>query len=88
MNNSWNLKGDASTYKKYDKGWANEEASKPAPEFRKPPAPVQRSGQMSGDNPMVTTNSYYDQKFGAGKQNIAKAMYSNPPMPKEKEIEM
>jgi hypothetical protein len=25
MNNSWNLKGDASTYQKYDKGWKNEE---------------------------------------------------------------
>jgi len=25
MNNSWNLKGDANTYKKYDKGWANED---------------------------------------------------------------
>ena len=36
MNNSWNLKGDASTYKKYDKGWANEEASKPQPVYRKP----------------------------------------------------
>jgi hypothetical protein len=28
MNNSWNLKGDANTYKKFDKGWANEDASK------------------------------------------------------------
>lgn len=26
MNNSWNIKGDANTYKKYDKGWANEDA--------------------------------------------------------------
>ncbi len=29
MNNSWNLKGDANTYKKYDKAWGNEEATKP-----------------------------------------------------------
>lgn len=36
MNNSWNLKGDASTYKKYDKGWSNEEA-KPKPQPRHPP---------------------------------------------------
>src|SRR3569833_2932186 len=28
MNNSWNLKGDAQTYQKYDKGWANEDAQK------------------------------------------------------------
>lgn len=25
INNSWNLKGDATTYKKYEKGWANKE---------------------------------------------------------------
>jgi hypothetical protein len=25
MNNSWNIKGDAQTYKKYDKGWKAEE---------------------------------------------------------------
>jgi len=30
MNNSWNLKEDANTYKKYEKGWANEDAQKPA----------------------------------------------------------
>jgi len=29
MNNSWNLKGDATPYQKYEKGWANEEAQKP-----------------------------------------------------------
>jgi len=23
MNNSWNLSGDANTYKKHDKAWAN-----------------------------------------------------------------
>ena len=26
MNNSWNLKGDATPYQKYEKGWANEDA--------------------------------------------------------------
>jgi hypothetical protein len=37
MNNSWNLRGDASPYKKYEKGWANEEAQKPKPvEWLKP----------------------------------------------------
>jgi hypothetical protein len=28
MNNSWNLKEDANTYKKFDKAWANEEPKK------------------------------------------------------------
>lgn len=23
MNNSWNISGDSTTYKKYDKGWTN-----------------------------------------------------------------
>lgn len=39
MNNSWNLKGDAQTYAKYDKGWANE-APKQKTEWRVPPQPV------------------------------------------------
>lgn len=29
MNNAWNLKGDAATYQKFKKGWANEEADSP-----------------------------------------------------------
>lgn len=37
MNNSWNLKGDAQTYKKYEKGWGNEEATaKPKVDYRVP----------------------------------------------------
>jgi hypothetical protein len=59
MNNSWNLKGDAQTYQKYDKAWANEDAAKPKPEWRQPPQAIQRSGQMSGDNPLSTTTQYY-----------------------------
>ena len=34
MNNSWNIKGDANTYKKYDKAWANEDAAKPKVDYR------------------------------------------------------
>ncbi len=40
MNNSWNLKGDAQTYQKYDKGWANEDVKPAKKDFMKPPAPV------------------------------------------------
>lgn len=58
MNNSWNLKGDAQTYQKYEKGWANEDVQ-PKKEFRQPPAPVQRSGMASRDNPLVNTHDYY-----------------------------
>ena len=36
MNNSWNLRGDASPYKKYEKGWANEDAGKPVSASAKP----------------------------------------------------
>jgi hypothetical protein len=61
MNNSWNLKGDANTYKKYDKSWANEEATKPQPVYRHNPVPVQRTGKASNDNPLVHTNHYYQQ---------------------------
>jgi hypothetical protein len=53
MNNSWNLKGDASPYKKYEKGWANEEAQQAKPvEWLKPQQAVQRTGGMSADNPL------------------------------------
>ena len=34
MNNSWNLKGDAQTYQKYDKGWANEDEKPKPKDFR------------------------------------------------------
>lgn len=29
MNAAWNLSGDASSYKKYDKGWANDDTTGP-----------------------------------------------------------
>ena len=50
MNNSWNLRGDASPYQKYEKGWANEDAgagkgpARPKVTYREPQAKVQRSG--------------------------------------------
>jgi len=45
MNNSWNLRGDASPYQKYEKGWANEDATnaanaRPKVEFRTAPQKV------------------------------------------------
>jgi len=52
INNSWNIKGDANTYKTYEKGWAIEEP-KPKPVKRVPDQPVSRSGMMSRDNPLV-----------------------------------
>ena len=89
MNNSWNLKGDAQTYAKYDKGWANEDAqAKPKVDYRQPPVPVQRSGQASNDNPLVNTNKYYQERpTTANRGSLSKQMYSTPPMPKEQEIQ-
>ena len=84
MNNSWNIKGDAQTYKKYDKGWANEE-EKPKPVYRQPPVPVQRSGQASSNNPLVTTSQFYQQSTSANKCRSTLNMYSAPPIPKEQE---
>mmetsp|Transcript_21582 Transcript_21582/g.15794 ORF Transcript_21582/g.15794 Transcript_21582/m.15794 type:complete len:200 (+) Transcript_21582:603-1202(+) len=82
MNNSWNLKGDASTYKKYDKGWAMEE--EPAKvTYRQPPVPVQRSGAASRDNPLVNTHDYYKPTATASRGNAAKAMYDAPPIGQE-----
>ena len=84
MNNSWNLKGDAQTYQKYDKGWANEEPRAQPKEFRQPPVPVQRSGMASRDNPLVNTHDLYKQSHTASRANVSKMMYSQPPMEKEK----
>ena len=70
MNNSWNLKGDAQTYAKYDKGWANE-APKQKTEWRVPPQPVQRSGMASQDNPLVNTHDFYKKTTSASKGSSA-----------------
>ena len=85
MNNAWNIKGDAQTYQKYDKGWKDEE--KPKPVLRNPPAPVQRSGQSSRDNPLVNTHDYYKPSTNAGRGNMSKAMHEGPPMKQEEKIE-
>ncbi len=73
MNNSWNLKGDSSTYKKYGKGWSNkdDEGAKPKPVPRQKPEPVQRSGQMSHDNPLVNTHQYYKPSETASRSNLS-----------------
>lgn len=62
INNSWNIKGDAPTYQKYEKGWANEDAEAAQNQEytpMHPPVRVQRSGQMSSDNPLAQTTKYY-----------------------------
>jgi len=85
MNNSWNLRGDASPYKKYEKGWANEEATnftntRPKVEFRTAPQKVQRSGQMSNGNPLSTTAAYYNESTSAarGRGATGSKMFEGP----------
>jgi hypothetical protein len=88
MNNSWNIKGDANTYKKYDKGWAAEDTAPKKVDYRVPQQPVQRSGMPSGDNPLVTNAGHYQNRpTTASRANVSKAMYSAPPMAKEVEIQ-
>jgi len=86
MNQAWNLRGDAASYKKFDKGWANEE---PAPKKDKihPDAPVQRSGMMSKENPLVNTHQFYKPSTNASKSSAAQQMYGKPPQPDEIERE-
>ena len=72
MNNSWNLKGDANTYKKFAKGWGNEEEGpKKVGDLRQPSAPVTRSGVTSKDNPLVNTSEYYKPGVSASRGNTA-----------------
>jgi hypothetical protein len=84
MNNSWNLKGDAQTYQKYDKAWANEDENPKPKVYRDPPKPVQRSGQASLNNPLVNTHDYYKETTTASRGGASKTMHGNPPMEKEK----
>ena len=79
MNNSWNLRGDATTYKKYEKGWANEEA-KPKPIKRVPDQPVSRSGMMSTDNPLVNTHQYFKPAGSAARGSQSAYMHTMPPV--------
>jgi hypothetical protein len=76
MNNSWNLSGDSSTYKKFDKGWANaspEKKNQLAGEMHKGYSQgqdtnkmvVQKSGMMSSSNPLSTTTRYYNNPYEA-----------------------
>lgn len=77
INNAWNVKGDAATYKTYDKAWVSDD--KPV-EFRGTHAPraVQRSGMQSRDNPLFHTQDYYGDKMTASRGNVSSAMYNNP----------
>ena len=81
MNNSWNIKGDASPYQKYEKGWANEDAKpKQSAELRHKAQVVQRSGAMSSDNPLSTTNKFYKNTTSASRTNATSgAMFSGGP---------
>ena len=83
INNSWNVKGDAPTYKKYERGWANEDAKpakKEAVESLYPPVKVQRSGQMSRDNPLATTGKFYAETTSASRGNtVGNTMFAGPP---------
>jgi len=76
MNNSWNLSGDSTTYKKYEKGWANaspEKKNQLAGELHKGYSPgkasekmvVQRMGMTSHENPLSTTKGYYHNPYSA-----------------------
>lgn len=70
MNNSWNLSGDANTYKKQEKGWANQSpvrnnafVGQPHQGYKQGQDTTnmvaQRSGMVSSDNPLSTTTRYY-----------------------------
>ena len=74
MNNSWNLSGDSNTYKKYNASWTNASpekknqfAGEPHKGYNKGSDAnkmvVQRSGMMSGENPLSTTTRYYNNPY-------------------------
>jgi len=84
MNNSWNLKGNADPYAKYQKGWAPEQTVKPVQQDNEPlhkQEPIQRSGLCSSQNPLTTTAGYYKPVFSAALNNTTNVvMHSGPPV--------
>ena len=87
INNSWNITGDANTYKSHKKAWAGKD-EKPEPVKRYPQEPVQRSGQMSQANPLVNTHQYYKVHKSAVKQGSFNAMYEQPPIDAEDDYQL
>jgi Ca2+-binding EF-hand superfamily protein len=94
MKNSWNITGDAQTYQKYNKSWANEDTVSQSSQRSSTAMsqvkgdPVRRSGVASKDNPLATTTiEYYKPATTASRGNASSQMYSKPPMPKEVEIQ-
>lgn len=76
MNNSWNLSGDSNTYKKYEKGWANQSPEKKnqyAGEVHRGyekgkdavKMVVQKTGMVSSENPLSTSSRYYNNPYEA-----------------------
>ena len=87
MNNSWNLSGDASTYKKYPKGWGdyspeqkkNTYVGEPHTGYQKGKNEVkmvaQRMGMVSKDNPLSNTTRYYANPYDSKRQVPSVANY-------------
>lgn len=86
MNSSWNIDGNASQYKTYEKGWANKEdapaagaggSRKPGigtyqgPSKKATGKATMYSGVQSADNPFTNATSYYDGKDVPQRKSIA-----------------
>jgi Ca2+-binding EF-hand superfamily protein len=79
MNSSWNLSGDANTYKKYDKGWGTASPEKKNAFVGQPhqgyktgndptKAMSQRMGMVSSENPLSTTTRYYTNEYDSARK--------------------
>ncbi len=77
MNNSWNIKGDAATYQKYNKGWVNKDDDTVSQASQRSSQvsvrePVRRSGVASKENPLAsTTLDYYKPAATASRGNAS-----------------
>lgn len=80
MNNSWNLNGDANTYKKQQKGWSDVSPDQKRNAFVGEPHTgyqqgkndvkmvAQRMGMVSKENPLSTTTRYYANSYHSKRQ--------------------
>jgi hypothetical protein len=90
MNSAWNITGDATSYKKFDKGWANEDTG-PAKGRPQTSGGYQRqnndtngqatlkSGMSSSEFPFGSTQKYYNKEASPTRVSLANPkQYKDP----------
>lgn len=84
MNSSWNIKGNAAQYKTHAKAWTDNDkptdfSSRPQTSATTADFRQQRSGMESTNNPLCTTQQYYQKTQAPVRHSISNTDYLNTP---------